>query len=685
MRKLLIGLLVFFTPLTAFAFSPIITNSSDTLNIFRTNTNTNFTNLTSDLTNGLYSFSTTSANYWSSLGLGFSTTSANYWGGTKNYLAGVTADSPLSGSGTSGSHLTITQSGIATNGYLSSTDWNFFNNKIGSSSLSGSSPITYNSSTGVIACPTCSTGSAAFPFTQTTFGATNANATSTLIGFTAGLYSLASSTIGNGLQAGGLTISGGATTTGNGFFTNTVGIGSQPGSSGTPLTIQGVGVNSEKLKVLGSSNPTTYAALGDQSSGSNGWYLGLYIGGILKTRIDSQGSSYVPLNFGAGSTSPYARLSVHANNGDTNQTLFAIGSSTQTATSTLFSVDNTGSTTIANGVTITAGCFKVNGSCITSGVSDHSLLTNLAWTSSGHTGTANSVAAFNPSGATVSVSTSTLFGVTTPGYVLAYLNGANTFVATTTFNSPLAYSGGAVSCASCLTANQSITLSGVVTGSGSTAITTSFGTQNAGVLGAVLNGLTTSVLATSTLYGAGGIPNSALASYFSYPFPSNATSTPLTINFASTTAITASGEAVIPNGAGKTLANAGEIGISTTADQLHFYGTAQRVVPYFQAASFSYATTTAWTGTTTISLGTAAANETWKYAWCFTDVGTVQVSFKNNTSRMDWINASTTVGTTTLVTNNAIPQGTKRYVDVGTPATSPTTVSCTIQKSYDAN
>jgi len=43
-----------------------------------------------------------------------------------------------------------------------------------------------------------------------------------------------------------------------------------------------------------------------------------------------------------GSTSPFALLSVQANNGDTNGTLFAIGSSTPTATTTLFSVSNAG-------------------------------------------------------------------------------------------------------------------------------------------------------------------------------------------------------------------------------------------------------------------------------------------------------------------------------------------------------
>src|SRR5581483_8793790 len=43
-----------------------------------------------------------------------------------------------------------------------------------------------------------------------------------------------------------------------------------------------------------------------------------------------------------GSTSPFAKFTIQTNNGDTATTLFAIGSSTASATTTLFSVSNTG-------------------------------------------------------------------------------------------------------------------------------------------------------------------------------------------------------------------------------------------------------------------------------------------------------------------------------------------------------
>lgn len=45
---------------------------------------------------------------------------------------------------------------------------------------------------------------------------------------------------------------------------------------------------------------------------------------------------------GIGTTSPFAKLSVHLNNGDTTLAAFAVGSSTASATTTLFQIDNVG-------------------------------------------------------------------------------------------------------------------------------------------------------------------------------------------------------------------------------------------------------------------------------------------------------------------------------------------------------
>jgi hypothetical protein len=47
-------------------------------------------------------------------------------------------------------------------------------------------------------------------------------------------------------------------------------------------------------------------------------------------------------NVGVGSTSPWAKFSIHAINGETNQYLFAVSSSTASVTSNFFTIDNTG-------------------------------------------------------------------------------------------------------------------------------------------------------------------------------------------------------------------------------------------------------------------------------------------------------------------------------------------------------
>lgn len=102
-----------------------------------------------------------------------------------------------------------------------------------------------------------------------------------------------------------------------------------------------------------------------------------------------------------------------------------------------------------------------------------------------------------------------------------------------------------------------------------------------------------------------------------------------------------------------------------------------------QYPAFTYATSTAWTGTTTIPLGPAYVAETWSGAKCFTDAGSVDVSFYDGTNRMNLFTASTTVGTVTLSTNNSFTASEKRYVDVGNPQSSPTKISCTVKKSVD--
>ncbi|MFA6354025.1 MAG: hypothetical protein WCW93_03785 [Candidatus Paceibacterota bacterium] len=143
----------------------------------------------------------------------------------------------------------------------------------------------------------------------------------------------------------------------------------------------------------------------------------------------------------------------------------------------------------------------------------------------------------------------------------------------------------------------------------------------------------------------------------------------------------------LPNGASPTVDTDGECAIDTTSGQLVCdLGTTVAVMGNgFIYPAFTYATSTAWTGTTTIPLGTAFVAETWHSVQCFTDVGTLNVHFDDGTNDMNMFNASTTVGTVGFTTNNTFTASEKRYVNIGTPATAPTKISCTIKKYITAD
>lgn len=76
-------------------------------------------------------------------------------------VTGVTASGPLSSSGGASPNITISQANSSTNGFLSSTDWNTFNNKVSYTDALARVALSfsagsggYNSSTGVITIPT---------------------------------------------------------------------------------------------------------------------------------------------------------------------------------------------------------------------------------------------------------------------------------------------------------------------------------------------------------------------------------------------------------------------------------------------------------------------------------------------------------------------------------------------------
>lgn len=152
-----------------------------------------------------------------------------------------------------------------------------------------------------------------------------------------------------------------------------------------------------------------------------------------------------------------------------------------------------------------------------------------------------------------------------------------------------------------------------------------------------------------------------------------------TINYASTTAITASGELGFPNGSSITTTITGDCVIDTTDSQMKCGNAGSTAVfDPRRFLTFTYATTTTATGTTTLQLGTAPTAMTITKEQCYTNTGTWNVQlYYGSTKVLPMVLASSTAGILTTTSNNTPSASDKLSVDVGTPASTPTTISCT--------
>lgn len=230
----------------------------------------------------------------------------------------LTASGPLTGSFTqigSGGSLGCTTASAGVAGCLNSSDWSTFNNKAGFG----------------------------WPFTPI-------NATS--VATTSGIVINASSTIGNGTQGNGLTISGGATTTLNASFLSSVVIGTSTGA----LSLVNSNTGNLFLYNTNTSGSSPALVMGGNAGGDSDFWFGrtnnndtanndsLQIGAGLVPGVNPVMTWTYQGREGIASTSPFAALSIHLNPTDltAQSTAFAIGSSTATATTTLFSISNVG-------------------------------------------------------------------------------------------------------------------------------------------------------------------------------------------------------------------------------------------------------------------------------------------------------------------------------------------------------
>ncbi|MBL8158400.1 hypothetical protein JNK62_02625 [bacterium] len=247
----------------------------------------------------------------------------------------------------------------------------------GQTTLSGNLSGVLKAANGVVSVATPGTDyqNFAYPFPS--------NATSTLLGFNGGLTAYASSTIGDGTQTGGLTISGGATTTGSLYVASNVGIG--VASPSGKLEIGGTEGADEARLIFGASDGSNrYTFETDLDSSTSNDFLGLRTASTDNTFV-VRGNG----NVGISTSTPGSLFSI----GNTNGINFS------TATSTFSST---------GGINLSGGCYAINGTCIGGG-------------SASLSGTQGQLAYF--SGTNTAIGTSSLFidtngrvgvGTTTP-------------------------------------------------------------------------------------------------------------------------------------------------------------------------------------------------------------------------------------------------------------------------------
>jgi hypothetical protein len=241
------------------------------------------------------------------------------------------------------------------------------NTAVGYQTLRNNSSGSFNAAFGVSTLIANTTGTQNAGFGPLSLTANTTGGNNAALGYA----SLTSNTTG-----GGNTAVGAGALNSNSTGTNNTALGSSAGSgltTGTDNLFLGVNDVGDTVISTGSNNiGIGYNTYFPSASANNQLNIGNILFGTLPATTTGL---VVPTSgtLGIGTSTPFAKFAISLNNGDSSfyNNAFLIASSTGSATTTLFKIDNTGTTTIANGVNILSGCFSVNGTCLSTSGSNY--------------------------------------------------------------------------------------------------------------------------------------------------------------------------------------------------------------------------------------------------------------------------------------------------------------------------
>lgn len=450
---------------------------------------------------------------------------------------------------------------------------------------------------------------------------------------------------------------------------------------GTTSPSAKLSVNDGRVLSSGSSYTNSGFVIEDRAAGGGDWRMLHFSGGSFSLNYSGDGSSYSKFlvdtsgDVGIGTTTPWGKLSV--TNTGTGPS-FVVEDSTSPDT-TPFVIDASGNVGI--GTTSPASLLSVSGDTYITGrlglgVSSPASIMHL----DNFGGATKNYIRFSESGTIRG-----LFGVSTGGNDLVAGDADNDFVLRSDSNLLFAANGGE---------KMRITSGGSV-GIGTTTPTQLLSLQGISHVAALINSTNTGG-SVSTQYTNSGDGNFSWSvgrhhsGYFAIAQSGLASfdNEKLVIDTSGNVGIgtTTPGQKLSVAGdiLGNNLIASYFTATSTTATST-FKGNvdiSQGTVKQHVYPSFNYASTT-FTGTTTMQLGPAFTQETWNSIMCFTDTGTVTVALNDGTNTMNNLQASTTVGTVTLSTNNTFVVAEKRFVNIGSPLSGVTKVSCTADKTIN--